>query len=169
MPLYIHFEEYIMFHPPKIIFFLQSSQLSSLLKSISKYLYSFTSSRILSSKKKACWLYFILLEKIIIFVLLVLTCIHTALQKFSRAYRCIYNPWADLEINTRSSVYKRSFIINSPNWTPSPPCRFSHSSSLSIYKPKIVGDRGEPYLTLMSLLKLSEIPTKVLILTFTSS
>ena len=87
------------------------------------------------------------LKKIIILVLLVLTCIPIALQKCLRAYKCICNPWADLEINTISSAYKRSFITNSSNRTPSPRCRFSHSSNLSIYRPKRVGDRGKPCLT----------------------
>ena len=175
--LHLFWRAYNAFHPPKILFFLQFSQLSLLLKSIPRYLYSFSSSRMLSSKMKVWWLYFLLLQKIIILVLLLLTCIPIALltcipialQKCSRAYKCICNPWADLEINAISSAYKRSFITNSPNQTPSPPCKVSHSSSLSIYRPKRVGDRGQPCLTPMSLLKLSEIPADVLILTFSSS
>ena len=123
----------------------------------------------LSSKKKVCCLYFLLLEKNIIFVFLVLTCIPTALQKCSRAYKWISNPWVDLEINTISSTYKRRFITNSTNQTPSPPCKFRNSYNLSIYRLKRLGDRGKHCLTPMSLLKPSEIPVVVLILTFTSS
>ena len=98
------------------------------------------------SKCNLCSLSFTLVQKTTTLVLIVLTCIPTFLENCSRESKCSCKQREYLEIRIRSPAYKRSFITKFPEWILSPPCKFSHSSILSIYKNKRVGDNWKPFL-----------------------
>ena len=127
-----------------------------------RYFYSDTLFNKLSLRIKLTCCFFILKKNIVNLILLVFSYFPTLWQKSSKAFKCSFKPWKGFIIRIRLAIYKSCFTMTS--WIPSTIILCSHSSSLSIYNSNNVEYRTHHYLTLMSLLKHSDISSLILIL-----